>query len=153
MCIFRYGKTHCIHKQEKGLRINFSKQPSPLSAHVSGGFGFHLAFKASQNSAQVSLCVYVCVLVCPRLTLMGLNIQIDICCGSKLCLAVSHYITVLNETRDRKQSFFFRAPHFLSQGTNEQECRNVSVSLVQDRSCCCKSYRFKFERMLFVSSE
>lgn len=107
--IFRYGKTHCIHKQEKRLTINFSKQPSPLSAHVSWGFGFDLACKASQNSAQVALCVRMRVRArvpaCSRLTLMGLNIQTDICCGSRLCLAVSHDISVLNETRDRKQSF------------------------------------------------
>ncbi len=65
-----------------------------------------------------SLCVCVCLcvflLVCSRLTLMGLNIQIDICCGSKLHLAVSHYISVLNETRDRKH--FCCAHNFISSG-------------------------------------
>lgn len=61
-----------------------------------------------------SLCACVYVLVCSRLNLMGLNIQIDICCDSKLCLAVSHYISIVNETRDRKQSFC-SDPNFLSQ--------------------------------------
>lgn len=50
-------KTYCLHKQEKRLTINFSKQPSTLSAHLSWGFGFDLPFKASQNSAPVFLCV------------------------------------------------------------------------------------------------
>lgn len=119
-------KTYCFHKQEKRLRINFSKQPSPLSAHVSWGFGFDLAFKASQNSARDSFFVCVCVSVYEwvcvgfRLILLGLNIQIDICCGNKICLAARHYYSVLNETRDTLCS----PPYLVFWGINDGECRN-----------------------------
>lgn len=43
------------------------------------------------------ICVYVfaCVCVCVCLTkLIELNIQNDICCGSRLCLAASYNITL-----------------------------------------------------------
>lgn len=118
-------KTHCIHKQEKRLRINFSKQSCPLSAHVSWGFGFIWLLKQARTELK-SLCVCSWMCVCAVLHIAGwLDIQTDVCCGSKLSMATRHYIFVLNQTRDTKQSSCWGA-YLLSSGTNDEEWRNTS---------------------------
>lgn len=105
-----------IHKQEKGLRINFSKQPSPLSAHDSWEFSLIWLLKQARTRLKSCVCVFVCAraFVWSRLTLIGLNIQIDICCVNQLCLAASHYIFVSWMKPERENIFFSVLPIFSS---------------------------------------